>query len=170
MGKEHFYTLIKQTLAGDLLVIGSEKGIRRIEMNVKSPERHLAEFEKKYGFRPEPGPSHLADAVRQLKEYFKGRRESFDLKLDLSGVTPFRKKVYQALDRVKFGETSSYGELAQKSGGLKYSRAIGSAMASNPLPIVIPCHRVVRSDGGLGGYGGGLPLKKRLLGLEGAKV
>jgi len=102
-----------------------------------------------------------------LAEYFQGRRKVFDLPLAPEG-TPFQLRVWNALREIHYGKTISYGELAARIGQPSASRAVGLANGSNPLPIVIPCHRVIGSNGKLTGYGGGLPIKERLLALEGA--
>jgi methylated-DNA-[protein]-cysteine S-methyltransferase len=102
-----------------------------------------------------------------LTEYFEGRRRVFELPLAPAG-TPFQLRVWNALLDIPYGETISYGELAAQIGDRSASRAVGLANGSNPLPIVIPCHRVIGSNGKLTGYGGGLPIKERLLTLEGA--
>jgi methylated-DNA-[protein]-cysteine S-methyltransferase len=120
--------------------------------------------------RPEPGWTEsrrgtVADAVAQLREYFDGKRTVFDLPLAPEG-TPFQRTVWRTLEEVPYGETISYGELAKRVGNPKASRAVGSANGKNPLPIVIPCHRVIAADGTIGGFGGGLSTKRRLLALE----
>jgi methylated-DNA-[protein]-cysteine S-methyltransferase len=113
-------------------------------------------------------PSRLDDARRQLDEYFDGHRRRFDLRVDLALAHGFRRLVLERLvETVGFGETLSYLHLAERAGSPKASRAVGSAMATNPVPIVVPCHRVLRSGGQLGGYGGGLDVKRYLLALEG---
>jgi methylated-DNA-[protein]-cysteine S-methyltransferase len=114
-------------------------------------------------------PARLDDARRQLDEYFEGRRRRFELAVDLALARGFRRLVLERLyETVGFGETLSYLQLAERSGNPKASRAVGSAMATNPVPIVVPCHRVLRTGGQLGGYGGGLDVKRFLLALEGA--
>ena len=119
-------------------------------------------------------PTALADthpvldrAQAQLDEYFAGKRTSFDVPLDLVG-TPFQVKAWRALADIPYGETVSYGEQAERIGHPKAFRAVGSANGKNPVAIILPCHRVINSDGGLGGFGGGdgLPTKRRLLDLE----
>lgn len=109
-------------------------------------------------------------ARTQLVEYFAGRRTAFDLELDLSGVTPFRVRVYDRLLNVEFGATTTYGGLARAIGSPGASRAIGGAVGANPLPVVIPCHRVLAAGGALGGFTGGLAHKRTLLRLEGVSV
>lgn len=107
----------------------------------------------------------IGQAAAQLDEYFTGRRRAFQLPLDLRG-TPFQQKVWNALLEIPYGETRSYAELARSIGAPKAFRAVGAANGANPIAIVVPCHRVISSGGGVGGYGGGVPLKKRLLALE----
>ena len=104
-------------------------------------------------------------AVAQLEAYFEGRRQSFDLPLAPEG-TPFQRAVWQALTEIPYGETISYGELARRIGKPHASRAVGLANGANPLPIVVPCHRVIGADGSLTGFGGGLDIKRKLLSLE----
>jgi methylated-DNA-[protein]-cysteine S-methyltransferase len=105
------------------------------------------------------------DTIRQLRAYFAGDLESFDLLLAPQG-TPFQQKVWSELCEISYGETISYGELAKRIGNPNASRAVGLANGSNPIPIIIPCHRVIGSNGKLTGYGGGLPIKEKLLALE----
>lgn len=114
-------------------------------------------------------PNRLDAARRQLDEYFVGERRTFDLEVDLGLARGFRRQVLERLlAEVGYGETLSYLELASRAGNPRASRAVGSAMATNPIPIVVPCHRVLRTGGHLGGYGGGLDVKRWLLALEGA--
>ena len=118
-----------------------------------------------------PGPDWMQDArpfretIRQLRDYLAGRLTAFDLPLAPEG-TDFQQRVWRAVAAIPYGETRSYGEVAREIGRKDAVRAVGAANGQNPLPIVIPCHRVIGSDGRLTGYGGGLPLKKRLLELE----
>ena len=109
----------------------------------------------------------FANAVAQLNAYFAGRRTRFDLPLSPAG-TEFQRQVWQALRSIPYGETISYGELARRVGNPRASRAVGLANGANPLPIVVPCHRVIGANGTLTGFGGGLPIKRALLALEGA--
>ena len=128
------------------------------------------------GRRPRPvpadwvsDPAPLAPAIAQLREYFAGRRRTFDLPLAPRG-TPFQRTVWDALTRIPYGETVSYGELARGIGKPQASRAVGLANGANPLPIIVPCHRVIGADGSLTGFGGGLEIKRRLLALERAQT
>jgi methylated-DNA-[protein]-cysteine S-methyltransferase len=109
--------------------------------------------------------SVFAEPIRQLRAYFAGGLETFDLPLAPQG-TPFQQKVWSKLLNIPYGETISYGELAKRIGNPNASRAVGLANGSNPIPIIIPCHRVIGSNGKLTGYGGGLPIKEKLLALE----
>lgn len=113
----------------------------------------------------DPGFGALPVARAQLEEYFAGRRRAFDLPLDLRG-TPFQRRVWDELSRIPYGATTSYGQVAERVGRPERARAIGGAVGRTPVPIVVPCHRVVGADGGLTGYGGGLPRKRALLALE----
>ena len=118
-----------------------------------------------------PHPDAAAEALaaraeREILQYLAGRRRKFTVPVDLSAAPAFHAKVLRALARVPYGRTVTYGELAARVGRPHGARAVGQAMARNPVPLVIPCHRVVACGGGLGGYGGGLDLKRRLLDLE----
>ena len=122
---------------------------------------------------PDPGSTaaadaHLAQAAQELVEYFAGTRTAFTIPLDRSTRRGFRGEVLDALEEVPYGEVVSYGELAAEAGRPGAARAVGTAMATNPLPVVVPCHRVVRAGGVLGHYGGGVEGKTTLLRLEGA--
>lgn len=115
---------------------------------------------------PDTWPPLLREAVAQLEAYFRRERSSFDIPLDLDAVTAFQRQVYDELMKVPHGRLTTYGELAGKVGRPDGARAVGQAVGANPVPIVIPCHRVVAADGRLGGFSGGLPVKVALLALE----
>lgn len=126
------------------------------------------------GTVPEPAgaqrhPDRCEEATRQISEYLAGHRRSFSLSVDPGG-TDFQRRVWSAVGEIPFGRTSTYGAVAERLGDPKTVRAVGRANGANPIPILIPCHRVVGADGDLVGYGGGLPLKAALLELEGARL
>ena len=108
--------------------------------------------------------------MRQLQKYFQGNQASFDVNFDLSECSPFQKLIYRELIKVPFGNTRSYKELAEAVGLRGGARAVGTALKNNPIPIIIPCHRIIKSDGSLGGFNSGVEWKKRLLRLEGIKI
>jgi methylated-DNA-[protein]-cysteine S-methyltransferase len=147
------------TPVGTLLIAGDASAILQITF----PSRGKAVKAEAGWVESERGP--VAEAMRQLREYFAGKRTGFDLPLAPLGTT-FQHSVWRQLQGIPYGETISYGELARRVGNPKASRAVGSANGKNPLPIVIPCHRVIAGDGKLGGFGGGLPTKQTLLALE----
>ena len=143
---------------GPLLLAADESGLRRLEfVNGRKP------------VQPDPrwheDAQYLREAIRQLRAYFAGELETFDIPLAPEG-TPFQLTVWKHLCDIPYGETISYGELARRVGNPNASRAVGLANGSNPIAIVVPCHRVIGSKGKLTGYGGGLPIKERLLALE----
>jgi O-6-methylguanine DNA methyltransferase len=117
--------------------------------------------------QPQEVPDAVGGALSQLREYFSGSRQTFDLPLDVRGTT-FQKMVWSQVVRIPYGATATYGDIAQLVGKPKASRAVGGAMGANPLPIVIPCHRVIGAGGALTGFGSGLGVKETLLRLEGA--
>jgi methylated-DNA-[protein]-cysteine S-methyltransferase len=130
----------------------------------------LATLASRLSPRVVEAPARLDAVRRELDEYFAGRRRTFDLPLDLSLTAPFGRQVLEACARVPFGQTSSYGRVAADAGRPKASRATGNALGANPIPIVIPCHRVLRTGGGVGGYTGGRAIKEHLLALEGITI
>jgi methylated-DNA-[protein]-cysteine S-methyltransferase len=150
------------TPIGTLLVAGDEQGVHRITFPLKEKPGEAAPPEEGW---TESARGPLQEAVRQLKEYFAGRRTEFDLPLAPEG-TGFQKSVWRLLRDIPYGETISYGELARRLGNPKASRAVGAANGSNPLPIVVPCHRVIGANGKMTGFGGGIPVKEALLALE----
>jgi methylated-DNA-[protein]-cysteine S-methyltransferase len=151
------FTQIESPL-GPLLLVADEAGLREIRF---VNGRHLTAPEPSW--KEDRAP--LSKTIQQLQTYFAGELESFDLQLAPEG-TPFQLEVWRRLCDIPYGETISYGELAGRIGNPKASRAVGLANGSNPIPIVIPCHRVIGSNGKLTGYGGGLPIKEKLLALE----
>jgi len=155
------------TPIGRLSIVASRRGLRRIDFAESAGGVKTAENQATG--RGKEARRHLAAALRQLRGYFAGRRNTFDLPLDLAG-TAYQQRVWSALQRVPFGRTLSYGELAARLGARGGARAVGRACATNPVPIVVPCHRVVGGDGALHGYDGGLWRKQRLLELEHARA
>lgn len=149
------------TPIGTLRLVGGEDSIDRIDLPNRAAEPPDPAWERSNGALP----AALAEAKLQLEEYFAGDRREFDLPLAARG-TEFQHRVWAELRRIPFGETISYGELATRIGKPTASRAVGAANGRNPLPVVVPCHRVIGSDGRLTGFGGGLPTKQALLDLE----
>ena len=131
-----------------------------------SRDEVLEDLARRVSPRVLEAPGRLDDARRQLDDYFEGRRPEFDLPVDLSLVGPFAGRVLERTAAIPSGEVLTYGQVASEIGHDRASRAVGNALGSNPIPIVVPCHRVVRSGGGLGGYTGGVRRKEHLLGLE----
>jgi methylated-DNA-[protein]-cysteine S-methyltransferase len=150
---------------GDLLVAVTEQGLCRVAFR---PDEALDDLAGDFSARVLRLPRRLDVVRRQLDEYFAGRRREFELETDLSPVPAFQQHVLQELVRVPFGEVTTYGTLAAKIGRPRAARAVGGALNRNPVPIVLPCHRVIGSTGSLVGYGGGLERKEALLRLEGA--
>ena len=150
---------------GTLLVAVSDRGLCGISYD---PDRELDRLAREFGARVLRVPNAADRARRQLDEYFDRRRQRFDLELDLSPAHQFARDVLDELGRVPFGETTTYGTLAARVGRPQAARAVGTVMNRNPLPIVLPCHRVVGSTGALTGYAGGLDRKRLLLALEGS--
>ena len=152
------YYCYLETPIGELLLAGDADGLSLIGFPKGSMRR---EPEPDWIFNERP----LAEARRQLREYFAGKRRAFDLPLNLSG-TEFQVSVLRALLEIPYGETVSYGEIAKRIGRPRAVRAVGAANGRNPLPVVVPCHRVIGSTGDLTGFGGGLDTKEALLRLE----
>lgn len=155
------------TELGPLLTAVTDRGLVRISYD-PDPERELEDLARRAGPRVLRAPRALDETRRELDDYFEGRRTAFDLALDLRGLTPFTLRVLDELAKVPYGRTATYRELAERAGNPRASRAVGMVMNRNPIPIVLPCHRIVGSSGELVGYGGGLARKERLLRLEGA--
>ncbi len=152
------YYCYLDTPIGELLLAGEEDALAMIGFP-KGSMRREPEPEWIYNEKP------LAEVSRQLREYFDGERREFDLPLRLGG-TEFQVSVLEALQQIPYGETTSYGEIARRIGRPKAVRAVGAANGRNPIPIVVPCHRVIGSTGDLTGFGGGLDTKEALLRLE----
>jgi methylated-DNA-[protein]-cysteine S-methyltransferase len=149
---------LPDTPAGPVTVWVSGTGLRRIEFGPLPEHAHTDP--------PEAWPELLEIAVTQLREYFARERNIFDLPLDLDAVTDFQRSVYDELLKVGYGRLTTYGDLANSVRRPELARAVGQAVGANPIPIVIPCHRVVAADGRLGGFSGGLGAKVALLAVE----
>jgi len=162
-----YYTTTVESPCGPLLCVVDEAGaVVRIEFGNGRDAQKVTERMQDRGIEVIEDPARTAEVRRQLAEYFAGERREFDLALAPAG-TPFERSVWDELRRIPFGETRSYGEIAQALGRPGAARAVGRANGANPIPIVVPCHRVIGSDGSLTGFGGGLDAKSRLLELEG---
>jgi methylated-DNA-[protein]-cysteine S-methyltransferase len=153
---------------GPVFLARTAKGICRLSFR-RSEDELLGELERRSLF-PEMAPGKLDRERRQLGEYFEGKRRRFELPIDLRWGTEFQRSVLQAASRIPFGEYRSYVDVAKRVGRPNAQRAVGSALGKNPVAIVIPCHRVVASGGGIGGYTGGLNIKRTLMKLEGIEL
>jgi len=162
------YDLVETPL-GTLLVAATEAGLCRISYDPE-PDRELEQLGRLLGTRILRVAKPVDEARRQLDEYFDQRRTEFDLALDLRLSADFSRRVLEELARVPYGETTTYGRLAARAARPRAARAVGTVMNRNPIPIVLPCHRVVGSTGSLVGYGGGLERKEQLLRLEGVAL
>lgn len=151
---------------GSLLLAATERGLVRVAFAVEDHDAVLARLADTVSPRILAAPTRLETAAREVDEYFAGRRTRFGLALDYRLISGFRRDVIMRLADIGYGRTASYAEVAAAAGNPKAVRAVGTACACNPLPIVLPCHRVVRSDGSPGGYLGGPDAKRALLALE----
>jgi methylated-DNA-[protein]-cysteine S-methyltransferase len=155
---------VTESPVGDLFIASTDRGLCRISYRVEGQDEELARV---FGVRVLRMP--LDEVRRELDQYFEGKRRDFDLPLDLR-VAPFHEAVLHELARVPYGRTETYGALAAKVGRPKAARAVGTVMNRNPIPIILPCHRIVGANGSLTGYAGGLHVKRALLELEGAML
>ncbi|MEA2386927.1 MAG: methylated-DNA-[protein]-cysteine S-methyltransferase [Thermoleophilaceae bacterium] len=160
---------------GELFAAATPRGLLRLSYDTTRNDGLLAEIAEKVSPRVLEAPARLDPVRRQLAEYFDGRRRRFDLKLDWSLTRGFFQKVLRETARLGYGELATYRQMAEAAGSPRATRAAGNALGSNPIPIVVPCHRIIRTGGKMGGYGGSLGpyiggpgIKQRLLELEGA--
>lgn len=171
--KTAYYT-IAETEFGPMLVAGDGRKLVAIKFNVGHQDLPDAvealDRELKGRYVLVEDAKRVKPLVSQLTAYLRGKRTSFDVDLDLTWMTPFRQRVLEECVRVPRGQVTTYAELARRAGRPTAFRAVGHTMATNPVPIVVPCHRVLGSDGTLHGFGGGLDMKARLLALEGARL
>lgn len=151
---------------GPLLLAATERGLVHLALPAEDPEQVLAKLSSRVSPLIYDLPARLDEAGRQLDEYFLGARRAFGVDIDWSMAGGFTRRVLEAATRIPYGEVATYAQVAAAAGSPRAARAAGSALASNPLPIVVPCHRVVPAGGGLGGYAGGAEMKARLLKLE----
>jgi methylated-DNA-[protein]-cysteine S-methyltransferase len=153
---------------GTFVAAATDTGLVRLALSPYRTEDILEELARRLSPRVLEQPSKLDPVRRELDEYFAGKRFAFDLSVDWSLVTGFNERVLRATARIPYGSVTSYGTVAHDAGSPRAARAAGNALHNNPVPIVIPCHRVIGSGGSLVGYGGGLPMKEALLRMEGA--
>jgi methylated-DNA-[protein]-cysteine S-methyltransferase len=153
---------------GTLLLATTSRGLVRIGFPIQDQDEILEDLVVRISPRVVEAPARLDEVRRELEEYFESERRDFDLPLDWRLSRGFRSKVLHNIARIPYGETATYAEMAARAGSPTAFRAAGSACGSNPIPLVVPCHRVVATGGGLGGYGGGIEVKEYLLRLEGA--
>jgi len=153
---------------GTLHAATTKRGLVRVAFPEESVESVLEALARRLSPRIVEAPASLDAVKRELEEYFAGRRRTFDLALDWALIAPFGRRVLRMTAAIPYGGHLSYAEVAAEAGSPRGARAAGNALGANPIPIVIPCHRVLRSGGALGGYGGGLDRKRFLLELEGA--
>ena len=154
---EQLYSFIYDSPIGPLTLIASEEGLVALEFGKKKRKEHIDDAKR------------LAPYRKQLDEYFAGKRQEFTIALDIRG-TDFQKRCWQQLLKIPYGQTRSYRQIAEAVGNRNAVRAVGLANGQNPIAIIVPCHRVIASDGTLCGYGGGLDIKEELLRLEGARL
>jgi methylated-DNA-[protein]-cysteine S-methyltransferase len=162
---------IHDSAIGPLLMAATERGLLRVAFEREGHEEAIEEIASKVSPRVLRAPARLDQARRELDEYLDGRRHDFDVPLDWTMMfRGFRRKALEGVASIPYGEVRTYTQVARLAGNERASRAAGTACATNHLPLFVPCHRVVRIGGGLGNYGGGVPLKEHLLELEGAVV
>lgn len=157
---------VLDSAVGPLLLAATERGLLRVAFAVEDHDAVLESLAQKFSPRIIAAPARLDAAARELEQYLAGTRRSFDLPLDHALSSGYRLEVQEYLPLIGYGQTASYGQIAAATGRPKAVRAVGTACATNPLPLVVPCHRVLRSDGSMGGYLGGTRAKELLLTLE----
>ena len=157
---------VVDSAVGPLWVAVGPRGVTTIHYGSEPTPGELRRLLRVHGPGIVPDERAAAPVARQLDEYFEGKRRQFELSVDLDGLTEFQRRVLAATSRLGFGELATYATVARSAGNGLASRAAGAALGANPIPIVVPCHRVVASDGTLGGYAGGLAVKRRLLAIE----
>ena len=156
------HTSTFETPWGQVTITASEKGVTAIDL---SSQDRVVRQQSTEG--TDEAVAIVEEARAQLLAYIAGTRREFSFPVDCSAGTPFQRKVWKAITRIPYGRVRSYQWVAMRVGGKQYARAVGMALGANPVPIVVPCHRIISHDGSLGGFSCGLPLKRRLLSLEG---
>ncbi|MHB8104329.1 MAG: methylated-DNA--[protein]-cysteine S-methyltransferase [Dehalococcoidales bacterium] len=164
MNEKLSYAVFKTT-AGWVGILGSSNGLRRVTLPQPSEKQAFVQLEIDAASAT-LSEEYFKNLILQFKAYFYGQRAEFPDKLDFDGATDFQRAVWEATKRIPYGQNKSYAWVANKIGKPGAARAAGQALGKNPLPIIVPCHRVLSSDGALGGFSGGLAMKKRLLKLE----
>jgi len=159
------YRIVDSPL-GPLWIAVGPRGIVAITYGGEPEPRDLARIVSAYGPGILPDPRRVDPVAREIDQYFAGTRHVFDVPVDFTPLTPFQRRVLKATARIRYGDLVTYAQVARAAGNERASRAAGGAIGANPIPIVVPCHRVVATDGTLGGYSGGLDAKRRLLQLE----
>jgi O-6-methylguanine DNA methyltransferase len=159
-----YYSCFNSPLLRKVFVASTARGVCMVDF-VKTEKAFLKRLKERFPGKIVRDDRKNRNILNQLKKYLKGELQRFDCKLDFRG-TPFQRKVWSALARIPYGRTRSYGDIAQAIGRPKAFRAVGNANGRNSIPLIIPCHRVIESNGGLGGFGHGLRVKKRLLDFE----
>jgi methylated-DNA-[protein]-cysteine S-methyltransferase len=167
---KRFVTAIVPAPWGATRVTEGEAGVVAVELRPGSESALLRRLEAVHGADVQLRAAGRSPAAREIAEYLAGKRRSFDVAIDFSLVEGFALRVLRSLVRVRYGATTTYGSLALAAGSPGAARAVGSAMRRNPLPLIVPCHRVIAGDGSLGGFTGGLDIKRTLLRLEGSPV
>lgn len=170
-GRQRVVWAVVASDIGPLLLAATDEGLVTVVFHATDAVRDKAldRLASRLGAEPVEAPDSplLSEPIRQLAAYFAGERHAFDLPLDWSLISGFNRQVLRELTTVPYGAVVGYGDLARRVGQPRAAQAVGLAMGANPLPVVVPCHRVVESDGGIGGFGGGLETKRQLLALEG---
>jgi methylated-DNA-[protein]-cysteine S-methyltransferase len=164
-----YYGIMEKSPVGSIFIAVGDHGVVAIDIDV-TEEAFVSRIRSKFNAIVIPSPEEIEGVIEQLQEYFEGKRSSFRLNLYLNDLTHFQKRVLMATLDIPRGQITTYGEMARRLGKVQWARAVGQALARNPIPIVIPCHRVLAADGSLHGYSGGrgIETKAKLLQLEGA--
>jgi len=162
--KTVYYSSFDSPLLGKVFVASTERGVYAVDF-LKTEKVFLRELKERFVGEIVKDDRKNKKAVGQLRKYLNGELRRFDCRLDFKG-TPFQKKVWSALSKIPYGQTRSYQDIAKSIGHPKAFRAVGNANGQNSIPLIVPCHRVIESSGGLGGFGHGIKVKKRLLDLE----